>query len=215
MRIIFWILIGFTLNIIFQTCTSSSNQENTNQVQNPSREEEQQIAENTNESDIVKKGREIAEASFEALSGELKTALQRGGVPEAIQYCNLNANPLTDSLSNVYNVKIQRIGTRTRNPKNIPNNSFEHGMLKRFRESLKKGEKPKLERELLYHKYKDDVVFYMPITIQATCLNCHGEVGKDISEENYQLIQKFYPQDEAINYQLGDLRGAWRIEFKR
>lgn len=205
MRTILWILTGIILGIIFQNCTPSQTKE-----KQDSFNEEQKNLETPNESEIVKKGREIAQASFGALSGKLKAALQRGGVPEAIQYCNLNAYPLTDSLSNVYNVKIQRIGTRIRNSKNNPNTAGQD-ILQAYQITMDKGEKPGPK---VVFSEDGNATFYAPIIMQAACLNCHGEVGQHISEANYQLIQKFYPQDKAIDYQLGDLRGAWRIEFK-
>lgn len=46
------------------------------------------------------KGKEIASATFKALSSELKAAMGRGGVEEAIQYCNISALPITDSFRN-------------------------------------------------------------------------------------------------------------------
>jgi hypothetical protein len=45
------------------------------------------------------------------------------------------------------------------------------------------------------------------------CLNCHGEPDKDIKPENLALIRRLYPQDQATGFQLGELRGAWRIDF--
>ena len=56
--------------------------------------------------------------------------------------------------------------------------------------------------------------FFAPIVLNnARCLNCHGEAGKDIASESLALIQRHYPQDEATGFKLGDLRGAWRIDF--
>jgi hypothetical protein len=56
--------------------------------------------------------------------------------------------------------------------------------------------------------------FFAPIVLNnALCLNCHGEAGKDISAESLTLIRQHYPQDEATGFKLGDLRGAWRIDF--
>ena len=47
----------------------------------------------------------------------------------------------------------------------------------------------------------------------ALCLRCHGEPGPDISAEDLALIQRLYPQDKATGFKLGQLRGAWRIDF--
>jgi hypothetical protein len=47
------------------------------------------------------------------------------------------------------------------------------------------------------------------------CLQCHGVAGRDILPATATLLQKLYPQDQATGFQLGDLRGAWRVEFDR
>jgi len=36
-------------------------------------------------------------------------------------------------------------------------------------------------------------------------------VGSDITPENYSLIKSRYPNDEAVNYEVGNFRGMWRI----
>ncbi len=50
-----------------------------------------------------KQGMEIAMGTFKVLSGQLKAAMQEGGVKNAAQYCNTVAYPLVDSLSGQYN----------------------------------------------------------------------------------------------------------------
>jgi len=35
--------------------------------------------------------------------------------------------------------------------------------------------------------------------------------GEDI--EHLEVIGRLYPQDEAVGFRLGELRGAWRIDF--
>jgi hypothetical protein len=56
--------------------------------------------------------------------------------------------------------------------------------------------------------------FLAPIVLgNPLCLQCHGTPGKDIGPETLAAIKKIYPEDKAIGYQLGDLRGLWRITF--
>jgi hypothetical protein len=45
-------------------------------------------------------------------------ALQNGGIDSALQYCNLRAYPITDSLSLVHQASIKRVSTKVRNPRN-------------------------------------------------------------------------------------------------
>jgi len=46
-------------------------------------------------------------------------------------------------------------------------------------------------------------------------LNCHGEPGKEISEETLQKLNELYPEDKAIGHQIGDLRGMWSIKIPK
>jgi hypothetical protein len=56
--------------------------------------------------------------------------------------------------------------------------------------------------------------YYSPIVIQNhMCLLCHGEPGKSMEQENHNFIKTKYPDDLATGYQLGDLRGAWKVVF--
>ena len=47
------------------------------------------------------------------------------------------------------------------------------------------------------------------------CLRCHGEVGRDISKDDYALIQQQFPRDQATGYRLGQTMGAWQISMQR
>src|SRR5690606_15423874 len=50
---------------------------------------------------MLSTGTQIAMATFGVLSAELSAAMARGGVAEAAPYCQLNALPIADSLSQV------------------------------------------------------------------------------------------------------------------
>jgi hypothetical protein len=61
-----------------------------------------------------------------------------------------------------------------------------------------------------------DVIFYKPIMISMpTCLKCHGKPNIDIDEATLKAIAEKYPNDLATGYNLSDLRGAWKITFKK
>ena len=54
------------------------------------------------------------------------------------------------------------------------------------------------------------------ITIpNGLCLNCHGEPGKEINESTLEKINSLYPEDKAIDFKVGDLRGMWSIEMPK
>jgi len=53
--------------------------------------------------------------------------------------------------------------------------------------------------------------YMKPIIVQAECLNCHGS-QTDIIPEVKELIAQNYSEDKAIDYKIGDLRGAVSIK---
>ena len=60
----------------------------------------------------------------------------------------------------------------------------------------------------------DEIHFFKPILLQAMCLNCHGSPGEHIQAPTLARIQQLYPNDRAVNFKEGDLRGVWHIIFK-
>ena len=160
---------------------------------------------------FIEKGQAIAAATFAELSGKLTAAIEEKGIAGAMEYCNLVALPLVDSLSQVHNATIRRTSLKVRNLKDEPQN-WEQEILTDFEKKAQQGEalKPVIRQP-------DDrtVAFAAPIKVLPLCLKCHGTVGTDISDGDYQTIQALYPQDQAINYKEGDLRGMWSITFQR
>ena len=49
--------------------------------------------------------------------------------------------------------------------------------------------------------------FAKPIVMQAMCVACHGSSDQISPEVKAKLIE-LYPNDKAVNYQPGQLRGA-------
>ena len=131
-------------------------------------------------------GDKIAMASFESLSGNLKAAASTGGIANAIQFCNMNALPLTDSLSKTFNAKIKRSSLKLRNPGNQPD-SLEAYMLDLYAQILKM-KKPMVGKTLLANN--GDVRYFAPIILKSQCLKCHGTVGQEIANDTYTLIKE-------------------------
>jgi hypothetical protein len=192
---------AFAILLVVVACQPTDSQKTT-------KEDNAMDAEQT--ATYLEKGKMIAKATFTALSGQLKTAMAEGGVPNAVEYCNLVAYPLVDSLSQVHQATIRRTSTKVRNPKDKPTR-IEQDVLEQYAKSKEQGEK--LQPKVL-QLADGDVAFFAPIMIDAPCLNCHGDVGEVVTEENYALIQSFYPEDQAVGYKMGDLRGMWSITFE-
>lgn len=164
----------------------------------------------TEQQAYLARGKEIAQATFAELSGELAAALETGGVAGAIRYCNLTAYPLVDSLSLVHQAVIRRTSLKVRNPADRPTPA-EAEVLKEYHQQ--QGE---LNPKVMVVD-GETVAFFAPIRIQPLCLNCHGKVGENpgIDPADYAVIKEHYPADEATGYELDELRGMWSITFKR
>ncbi len=117
------------------------------------------------------------------------------------------ALPLTDSLSKAHNVTIKRTTDRWRQHKNKPT-AYELEVINKYKKQLALNEalKPAI------HTVEQQSIFYAPIITQGLCLKCHGEKEAIL---DYLSIQEKYPNDLAVGYKPGDLRGIWSIAFEK
>ena len=158
-------------------------------------------------------GDRITDASQKTLLGNVKSAMQRGGPSEAVEYCNVRAMPLTDSLSTAYGVVIGRISRRNRNPDNTPRDEIDKEILQLYH---KRYEKQQALQTRLVKGQDGHLRFYKPIFIgMPTCLKCHGDPKTDIAPATLKLLDEKYPYDEARGYHQGDLRGMWKVVFNK
>ncbi len=162
------------------------------------------------EKELIAIGKQAVDASFKTLSTQLKGALAEGGVPNAIPYCKNVATNITDSLSKQYGFEVSRTAMKVRNPENKADQIDEVVML--TMENAIKTEKP-IEPILLKLSESEQYRVYYPIMLKPLCKSCHGIVSKEISDENYDLILEHYPNDEAVNFFDGSLRGTWKVVF--
>jgi hypothetical protein len=53
---------------------------------------------------------------------------------------------------------------------------------------------------------EQETFYYRRINVEATCLKCHGAKA-----ERPDFVKQRYPQDKAYNFEVGDLRGMYRV----
>lgn len=155
----------------------------------------------------------VIKATFTALSTALQAAMKDGGVKNAVDYCKVQAIPLTDSMSVKMGAVITRVTNNPRNPANIAS-SFERQLLSDYTKIVRNSEgQTPLKSTYVDRETAGSPTIYKPIIIKGLCLNCHGSVGKELTEEHYAFIKDLYPNDKAISYEEGDVRGLWKVSF--
>jgi len=156
------------------------------------------------------KGMEIALATKKQLGKNLMKAINEKGPVHAVDFCNVQAMPITTKMENKYDAVIKRASDKPRNPKNKAT-AKEEGYIKIYKEQLSNGEKT----EPILDKTKDGFDFYYPIVTNDMCLKCHGDVGSDVQPETYKTISLKYPDDMAVGYNVNEVRGMWHIQFQK
>lgn len=150
-------------------------------------------------------GNEISNHIQTELLKKVSKAIEKGGTDGAVAYCNINAIPVTDSISKIHQVEIQRLSDRNRNPQNE---------IKQKQDILAWDKIKEKKMDFIEQDSLGGIYYYKPIAIKMpTCIQCHG--GKEnISESTQKIISEKYPNDKAIGYQINDMRGMWKIKLK-
>lgn len=157
----------------------------------------------------IRIGKEISDTIGTTLKMNLQQAMKNGGPVRAVQFCNMEAMPLTDSYSAKYNTEVKRVSDRFRNPKNKANEK-ELAVMADFKRMLEAGEplSPKVAIDAEGRKN-----FYAPIFTGGACLACHGSEA-NMQPELVAALDSLYPNDNAKGYAVDELRGIWSIKFK-
>lgn len=156
------------------------------------------------------KGLKLAMATKGVLGKNLLEAIQQQGTSGAITFCNTRAIKLTDSMSVELGAKIKRVSDRNRNPDNKANQA-ELKYIQNGKIQLTAGNK----MEPLVIEASDHYTAYYPIITNNMCLQCHGAPDREIQPEVINLLRTLYPDDLAIGFKEGDLRGIWVVELEK
>lgn len=158
---------------------------------------------------IEERGREMATTAQKELGKNLKAQMEKNGVLGALEFCNIEAIPITDSMSTVHHAELKRVSDKPRNPNNQAN-EVELQHIATFKDQLANQE----EITPIYTKQGNQIEFYTPIITNGMCLVCHGTPGEELEYTNLTEIKKHYPKDKAIGYKAGEVRGIWSIKFE-
>lgn len=154
-------------------------------------------------------GNEMALKTKAALGKNLMQAVNERGVAGAVEFCNVQAIPITDSLATMHHASIKRVSDKNRNPGNKANEKELAYIQHAKNELAQKGEiKPQIVEE------NGKWVGYYPILTDAACMKCHGDKD-NINKEALAKIETLYPEDHATGYKENELRGIWVIEMEK
>ncbi len=143
------------------------------------------------------------------LGKKLHQLVKQKGPEYAVEFCSKDADRLTDSVSSVLGLKIRRLAKKYRNPDNETLGKDSLIFKKYILDWL--GHQP-LKEQIIIDR-DGHPVYYNPIKVKHFCLTCHGEPGKTMNPDLAEKIKKHYPNDKAIGFKEGQLRGMWVITF--
>ena len=131
--------------------------------------------------------------------------MKKGGPESALEFCNIEAMPLTKSMSDKHGLVISRVSDKWRNPKNVAN-AEELKLIEQYKKQLLAGE--------LLKPVRTETHYYEPLVTSAMCLQCHGEPGKSVQPKVAAKIAELYPNDLALGYKENEVRGLISIKTK-
>jgi len=143
------------------------------------------------------------------LKTELMSALSEGGPENAISVCQVTAPQIALANSGEF-WTIKRVSNRNRNSGNLATD-HEISIMARFKDAV--GGAPEFTFE--WTRTDEGIIFryYRPIKIAPLGVKCHGS-AKDISDAVQAVLNEKYPQDRAVGYKPGDLRGLFVVEAR-
>ena len=146
-----------------------------------------------------------------ALKKELKSALQKGGTKEAVEFCASKAMAITGEINAKLpkGVTVRRTAKKLRNSANKPDKIDEATMVLYEEKMASKKFHPK---DILVVKEGNGYRVYKPLAIEKVCLQCHGG---NIEPTIAQKIKELYPTDNATGFKVGDLRGVIVAHIKK
>lgn len=154
-----------------------------------------------------------AKAEAKKLGSALKQVLQAQmkthGPVAALKACNINAPQIAHKINTDSDWTVGRTSLRIRNLANAPD-FWEEKVLKSFQQQLNAGAKPSsLEfSEIVTTDNKRQFRYMKAIKTKKVCLTCHGV---EIADSIETKIHSLYPQDKAIGYLEGEIRGAFTL----
>lgn len=141
------------------------------------------------------------------LRDALMTAMKTDGPAGAIDVCRVEAPAIAGRIGRP-DVRVGRTAARVRNPDNAADTE-QRRVLQDFERRLAAGEVPDMI-EQFDQTYRGGARYMKAIVTQPMCLACHGP---SLAPEVASIVRARYPDDQAVGYAPGSLRGAFVVEW--
>lgn len=157
----------------------------------------------------AKEAKAVIKRLATGLQTELKAAKAERGPGGAVKVCQQLAPQIAAELKEETGWEIRRTALKVRNPKNRPRPQ-ELLVLQAYAARAARGE-ALAEMESAQVEVREGergVHFMKAIPVQEACLGCHGsELAPGVAE----ALSAAYPEDQAVGFAEGDLRGAFSL----
>lgn len=162
---------------------------------------------------MTDEARRMSTRLLDQIRGELTKELERSGPLRSIIVCKYSAPELTSAVSRQAGYRVTRVSLRPRNPALGTPDAWEQQAMLDFEKRLAKGEKvDALEHiEVVSEPVGRFYRYIKAIPMSSVCTSCHGP-HETISEALKAQIGIEYPNDKAVDYKPGQMRGAITIK---
>ena len=160
---------------------------------------------------LLDEARKVAGAVPPRLLTVLNEEITKNGPASAITVCNEKAPQMDRAASEQTGWAIRRVSLRNRNTKAVPD-AWERAALEEFDRRVAAGDNPAaLEKSGMMEEGNRKEFRYMKaLPVQQVCLACHGMADK-VLPEVAERLRSLYPEDKAVGYAIGQIRGAITI----
>ena len=163
--------------------------------------------------ELLQQARTVAMEIPPKLLAVLQTEIAKGGPEGAIGVCRDKAPAMAKAASEKSGWNISRVSLKNRNANAAPD-AWEKAVLEDFDQRKAAGESPAtLEKGEIVTQGEVQTYRYMKaLPTQSLCISCHGS-PEQFSPSLKTKLHELYPEDKAIGYSVGEIRGA--ITLKR
>ena len=157
---------------------------------------------------LLDDARKVASALPPKLLAVLAAEMENGGPEGAISVCRDKAPQLAKAASEESGWAVRRVSLKNRNPKAVPD-AWERAVLEEFDRRAAAGEAPaKIEKgEVVTDGGQKTYRYMKALPTMQPCTSCHGDPSA-MKPAVREKLANLYPQDLAVGYKVGDIRGA-------